>query len=61
MYFITQIQLPREEPSQLIIQPLADGGVRTFMADEFNPDYQAYLAWVAEGNIVEEWNPEETE
>jgi hypothetical protein len=20
-----------------------------------NPDYQAYLAWVAEGNVAEEW------
>ena len=58
MYFITQIQLPREEPSQLIIQPLADGGVRTFTADEGNTDYQVYLAWVAEGNTTEEWNPE---
>lgn len=22
-----------------------------------NPDAQAYLAWVAEGNIAEEWTP----
>ena len=55
MYFITQIQLPREEPNQLIIQPLADGGVRTFPADPANSDYQAYLAWVEAGNTAEEW------
>jgi hypothetical protein len=26
--------------------------------DEGNSDYQAYLAWVAEGNEATEWNPE---
>ena len=29
--------------------------------DEGNTDYQAYLAWVAEGNEAEEWQEEETE
>jgi hypothetical protein len=23
-----------------------------------NSDYQQYLAWVAEGNVAEEWNPD---
>lgn len=26
-----------------------------------NRHYVEYLAWVAEGNTAEEWNPEETE
>ena len=30
----------------------------TFISQsENNPDYQAYLAWVAEGNVAEEWSP----
>jgi len=27
--------------------------------NEANRGYQEYLAWVAEGNVAEEWNPEE--
>ena len=26
-----------------------------------NTDYQQYLAWVEEGNVAEEWNPEGAE
>ena len=34
-------------------------GVTSFVPySEANTDYQAYLAWVAEGNTAEEWSPE---
>ena len=26
--------------------------------DPANTDYQEYLAWLEEGNVPEEWNPE---
>jgi hypothetical protein len=34
---------------------LVDDGIAYIPADPTNVDYQAYLAWVAEGNTAEEW------
>ena len=38
-----------------IMQRLNDGGVMSFPLTDDNPNTEAYLAWVAEGNTAEEW------
>lgn len=35
-----------------------DGTVWQFPFDENNRHYSEYLAWIAEGNTPEPWNPE---
>ena len=43
-----------------ILRHLPDGGIQSFPDVETNlgPERQAYLAWLAEGNTAEEWQPD---
>jgi len=42
-----------------IVQPLNDGNVLMHPIAEDNSGYRDYLAWLAEGNTPEPWQPEE--
>ena len=45
--------------SQSILAKTSDGKMIGIPNDELNADYRTYLAWVAEGNTAEEWQPEQ--
>jgi hypothetical protein len=52
-YFYT-----KNSSDELVIVEVAENHLASCIADENNPTYQAYLAWVAEGNTATEWSPE---
>lgn len=35
-----------------------DGSTSSIPTDLANTDYQAYLAWVEDGNVATEWTPD---
>ena len=59
MFYFWDITNPMTDETQRhIMQPLEDGGVRSFPLTDDNPNTAGYLAWLAEGNTPEEWQPD---
>jgi hypothetical protein len=53
MYKVITTDSPYGEPQTFVIRDNGNGSFTSFPADPDNTDYQAYLAWVAEGNTPE--------
>ena len=43
---------------EVVVCVSSDGEISGIPADPANTDYQQYLAWLEEGNVPEEWNPD---
>jgi len=59
MYKELTIEVPYIGQKKHIIRDNGDGHFTSFPAEEDNPNYQAYLKWVSEGNQPE--SAEETQ
>ena len=55
-YYFLDISTPHGEERHIAIRH-EDGGMMSFPLTDDNPNKPAYDAWVAEGNVAEEWNP----
>jgi hypothetical protein len=55
MFYYIDITHPLLGKQRHIVEPIADGGVRSFPLTDDNPNMVSYEAWVAAGNTPEEW------
>jgi hypothetical protein len=55
MFYYLDITDINNNTQRHIMQPLEDGGVRSFPLTDDNPNTAAYEAWLAEGNTPEPW------
>jgi hypothetical protein len=53
-----QVIKATQDSPEIIIYENAEGVYLFIPLDPENMDYQAFLAWVAEGNTPTEWTPE---
>lgn len=59
MFYFIDVEL-HGETQRHILQQFEDGSGLSFAMTDENPNMVAYLAWVADGNTAQEWQPEET-
>jgi hypothetical protein len=58
IFYFVDVEAPlTNEMQRHIIEPMSDGGVRSFPFTDNNPNKQRVDAWIAEGNTLEEWQP----
>jgi hypothetical protein len=53
---MTKYMIYTTDMGSIILEPL-ETSIKSIPMNEENADYQRYLAWVAEGNTAEAWEP----